>query len=123
MRARHIEQGRGEDIIAHEHRHFVVVGGVHGSLSAPLRTLVHDIVVHERCRVQEFKTHGSILCHRAYLPEIFCHQQCQHRAHALASTLADVFERIAQHPVLVRQRSVEKVDEIGKVCLDRCLYD
>ena len=73
--------------------------------------------------MQQFQTHGSVLRHRAYLPEILRHQQYQHRPHTLAGTLADMFERTAQHTVLMRQRLVEEVDEIGEVRLDGCLYD
>jgi hypothetical protein len=58
-----------------------------------------------------------------YLSEVLRHEQYEHRAHTLACTLADVLERRTEQPVLVRERLVEKTDEIGEFRLYRVFYD
>ena len=42
-----VEQGRGEDIVTHQHGHLIVEHRIDALLSTPLAAFVHDIVVHE----------------------------------------------------------------------------
>ena len=121
--ASHAKQRRRKDIVAHEHSHLIVVSSVHRRLTATLLALVHHVVVHERSRMQQFQTHGSILRRMVYLSEVLRHEQNEHWTHTLACTLADMLERRAEQSVLVRERLIEKCDEIGDFRLNRVLYN
>ena len=123
MGAGDAKQGCRKDVIAHEHRHLIIISSVDRCLTAALLALVHHIVVHERSRVKQLETDGSVLRRKVYLSEVFRHEQYEHRAHTLACTLADVLERRTEQPVLVRERLVEKTDEIGEFRLYRVFYD
>ena len=101
MSACHTKESRGENIVAHEHSHLIVVRGVHRSLSSTLLTLVHHVVMYERSGMKQLQTYGSVLRDISYLSEITRHKKYQHRAHSLACTLANMFERTTQQPVLV----------------------
>ena len=92
VRYRHVQQRRREDIVAHEHRHLVVIQGVDRRLPAALAALVHHVVMHERGRMQQLQTHRGVqrgVVHGAVVPG---HQHYQHRPHALARAVADTCE-------------------------------
>ena len=84
---RHILQGRRKDIIAHQYSHLIIIHSVDRSLSAPLRTFIHHIVMHKRCRMQQFQSHSSILRNLAHTTKVLRHQQYQDRPHTLSGTL------------------------------------
>ena len=56
LRAEIGEDGRGsrEEKVAREDRHRIAPAGIRARCSAAQRSLIHDIVVIERCEVREF---------------------------------------------------------------------
>ena len=91
-----MQQCRRQQIVANEHCHLVVVFGIHRSLPPTLAALVHHIVVNETGGMEQFKTYGGILCDIGHIAEIACHQQDEHRTHALAGALTDICKGLRQ---------------------------
>ena len=114
-----MEQSRGQDIIAHQHRHLVVVSGIDRRLSSSLAALVHHIVVYKRSRVKQFQAHSRVLRHLAYLAKVLRHKQDEHWSHALARTLSYVFERATKQSVFMRERLVKECHKIVEFSLNR----
>ena len=48
------------------------------------------------------------------LTKVLGHEKYQNRTHTLSGTVADVLQRLRQKPVGMRQRLVEKIDEIAQ---------
>ena len=79
--------------------------------------------MHERRRVKQFESHGSVQSNVGHMSERLRHEQYEHRTHALSGAPPYVFERAPEHAVLMRQRTVEQFNEIGKFCLYRLFDD
>ena len=123
MSACHTQKGSRKDIVAHEHSHLIVISSVDRSLTTTLLTLIHHVIMNERSRVKQLQSHSSVLCSIVDSAEVLGHKQYQHRAHALAGTLADMLQRRAEQSVLVRERLVEKTYKVGEFRLYRVLND
>ena len=72
----------------------------------------------ERRCVEQLKPHGSMQRDISYSPHRLGHEQYQHGAHTLASALAYMVERLTEQTVGMRQRTVEKLDEVGQLRRD-----
>ena len=123
MSTSYAQKGCRKDVVAHKHRHLIVISGVDRSLTTTLLTLIHHVIMNERSRVEQLQSHGSILRSLVDSAEVLSHKQYQHRAHTLACTLADVLQRRAEQSVLVRERLVEKTYKVGEFRLYRVLND
>ena len=120
-----MEQSGRENVVAHKHTHLVVIDGVDRSLAASFGAFIDHIVVHQRRRVQQLQTYGCMLGYLGNGSETFGYQQDENGSHALAAALADMVQGLRQHAILVVERAVEHLDEIGQFCryrrLDNCL--
>ena len=108
--ARHgsLQQRSRQQVVAHQHRHFVVIHSVHRALSASFATLVHHIVVHKRGCVQQFERHRRAQRVNRNVPQFTSHQHHQQRAHHFALTPAHIVERLAQKIIIVSQCVVKQ---------------
>ena len=111
-RLRHIEKGGGEDIIAHEHCHLIIVERIDRLLSATLSRLIHYVIVHETGSMQQLKSYCRMLCGGIHLAKAFCHQQDKHRTHTLSSTLANMIEHGLKHSVGMRKGVIEEGNKV-----------
>ena len=69
--------------------------------------------------MQQFQSHGGMLCDSRYLSVVLRREQNEHGAHALAATLSDMRQRLREQSVVVGQSLVEKFDEIEQIMLNR----
>ena len=104
VRHRDVQQGGGQDVVAHEHGHLIVVHGVDRSLPPALAALVHHVVVNERCRVQQLQTHRRVQRRVVNPAIVLCHKHDEHRPHALAGAVADACENLLLQLSVMRKR-------------------
>jgi hypothetical protein len=68
--------------------------------------------------VQQLQTDSSMLGDHRHIATVLSHQQNEHGAHTLATTLTNVLQGRAQQTIIMSERLVEKFDEIEQIMLN-----
>ena len=106
----HLERTRIQ-IVAHQHAGRVAEYGVGGFAAAAQVRFVHDVVVQQRGRMDEFHHGGQKLVMRAFVPQGARHHQHHGRAHALAAGPNDVVaDRADQDHIGIQPLADNRVD-------------
>ena len=115
-------QSLAQDIVTDEHRSLVVEQRVDTLLTASAITLVHHIVVYERCRMKQLQSKRSMQHPLAHRTLSLGREQCQYGAHLLAPSLGKMVESNFQQRIVMIQRLTKHRIESLKLLPDRTLY-
>jgi len=87
----HHLEGAGVEEVAHEHGRAVAPAAVGRRAAAAHVAFIHDVVVHQGCRMQKLDRGAEILVQRALVAERTADEHQKGGAHALAARTRDVF--------------------------------
>ena len=90
-----MQKSSRKDVVAHQHRHLIIKGGIDRGLSTTFSTLIHHIIMHQRGGMQQLQAYCSIQRHVTHLAIVLRYQQRQQWAHPLAATLTDMCQGVA----------------------------